>query len=119
MPRGLTCLVYGRDCRDAESVRAGSISPMRPTHLLCALLAMGLLAADTHAQAPGKTSFTADLGAISASGNTRLRTLSVGDKITHTNGKWVLSQLAAYVYGQTNSVASANQLRVAARSDYL
>jgi len=70
------------------------------------------------AQTPSKTSFTADLGAISASGNTRLRTLSVGDKITHTNGKWVLSQLAAYVYGQTNGFASANQLRVAARSDY-
>ena len=66
-----------------------------------------------------KTSFTADLGLISASGNTRLQTLSVGDKITHSKDRWLLSQVAAYVYGETNNAISANQLRAAVRSDYL
>jgi putative salt-induced outer membrane protein len=69
--------------------------------------------------APKKTAFTGDLGIISASGNTRLRTISVGDKITRTDGRWVFSQIGAYVNGATNGVSSANQLRLAARSDYL
>ena len=75
--------------------------------------------APARAQGAGKTSFTTDLGIVSASGNTRLQTLSVGDKIAHNAGRWVLSQLAAYVYGETNNAISANQLRVAGRSDYL
>jgi len=68
---------------------------------------------------PAKTSFTGDVGVISASGNTQLRTLSVGDKIVHSNGRWVLSQLGAYIYGETNSASTANQLRFSGRSDYL
>jgi putative salt-induced outer membrane protein YdiY len=73
-------------------------------------------AASGQAAAP-KTAFTGDLGFVSATGNTRLTTLSVGEKLIHTNGRWVLTQLAAYVYGKTNAVESANQLRLGARAD--
>jgi putative salt-induced outer membrane protein len=84
------------------------------------LAATPLLAASiAAAQAPApKTSITADLGIVSASGNTRLRTMNVGDKVVHTNGRWALTQLGAYVYGETNDVASANQLRGLLRADY-
>jgi putative salt-induced outer membrane protein len=67
----------------------------------------------------GTTAFTADLGVISASGNTRLQTLSIGEKVTHTRARWVLQQMAAYVYGETDTSISANQLRASLRSDYV
>jgi putative salt-induced outer membrane protein len=73
----------------------------------------------TLAQAPKPTtSFTGDLGYVSATGNTSLTTLSAGDKIVHTDGPWSVTQLAAYVYGKTNATESANQLRVEGRADY-
>ena len=64
------------------------------------------------------TAVTANLGSVVATGNTQLRTVNADDKIVRTDGNWVLTQLAAYVYGQTNNLASANQLRAALRSDY-
>ncbi len=68
--------------------------------------------------AKATTSFTGDLGYVSATGNTSLTTLSAGDKIVHTDGDWSLTQLGAYVYGKTNAKESANQLRVEGRVDY-
>ena len=86
---------------------------------LGAALAIVVMASAAGGQAAApKTDFTGDLGFVSATGNTRLTTLSVGEKLTHTNGRWVLSQLAAYVYGKTNAVESANQLRLGARADF-
>ena len=64
------------------------------------------------------TSFTGDLGYVGASGNTRLTTLSIGDKIVHTRGAWTLTQAAAYVYGKTNGTESANQFGVSGRADW-
>jgi len=83
---------------------------------LCAAAAVA--AAQAPAPPPPTTALTADLGVVSASGNTRLRTISVGDKLTHTVRKWVFTQLAAYVYGETQGLASANQLRASLRGDY-
>lgn len=89
---------------------------MRPIQCLVCLAA---LASPLRAQpATPTTSITADLGLVSATGNTQLRTLNVGDKFIRTDGRWVLTQLAAYIYGETNHLASANQLRAALRSDY-
>ena len=85
------------------------------------LLSFALLSisAAAGAQAPAsKTSFTGDIGYVSASGNTRLTTLSLGEKIGHSTGRWVFSQLAAYVYGKAGGTETANQLRLAARADY-
>ena len=64
------------------------------------------------------TSFTGDLGYVGASGNTKLTTLSIGDKIVHTRGAWTLTQTAAYVYGETNGAESANQLGITGRADW-
>ena len=90
---------------------------MRP---FLALAATALaVSATASAQAPKPaTTFTGDLGFVSASGNTELTTLNLGEKISHTDGKWALSQLAAYVYGETSKKESANQLRLALRADY-
>jgi putative salt-induced outer membrane protein len=83
---------------------------------LVALPAFGTVAAAQDVKP--RTGFTGDLGYVTASGNTNLTTLSIGEKIIHTDGRWVFSQLAAYVYGETNDKESANQLRLAARADF-
>jgi putative salt-induced outer membrane protein len=90
---------------------------MRTTH--SGLILIMCAAVSLHAQTPAPTTaVTADLGLVSATGNTRLQTLNIGDKVVRTDGKWALTQVAAYVYGETNRLASANQLRGAVRSDY-
>jgi putative salt-induced outer membrane protein len=94
------------------------MSRLTPAILVLCLAAGTLGAQESSTSTTSKTTFTGDLGIISASGNMRLRTLTVGDKIVHSNGRWVLSQDAAYVYGETNDAASANQLRLGVRSDY-
>ncbi len=64
------------------------------------------------------TSFTGDLGFISASGNTNVQTLTIGDKFTYTHYRWMFSQLGTYVSGETDNKQTANQLRLAERVDY-
>jgi len=75
-------------------------------------------AAQAPAATPPKTTFAGDVGFVSASGNTQLKTVDVNDKIVHTNQRWALTQLGAYIYGETKQVPSANQLRLALRADY-
>lgn len=65
-----------------------------------------------------RTTFTGDLGYVSATGNTKLTTLSVGEKLGHTAGLWTISQQMAFVYGVTNAKVTANQLLVAMRADF-
>lgn len=77
-----------------------------------------LAAATSGAQAPSPTAFTADFGFVAANGNTRLATLNFNEKITHTMRSWLLTQTAGYVYGKTNGVSSANQLRTSLRGDH-
>jgi putative salt-induced outer membrane protein len=92
---------------------------IRYPHAVGVVATLACLAARGGGQAvAAKTAFTGDLGFVSATGNTRLSTLSLGDKIVRTDGRWVLSQLAAYVHGETNNAESANQLRVAGRADF-
>lgn len=93
------------------------LSLMQTAH--SGLILIVCAAASLRAQAPAPTiALTADLGLVSATGNTRLKTVNVGNKVVRTDGRWVLTQVAAYVYGETNHLASANQLRGAVRSDY-
>ncbi len=85
------------------------------------IVALALTAAAGSAAAQSAkptTSFTGELGYVSATGNTRLSTLNVGDKIVHTNGLWTFTQTAAYVNGQTKGVETANQFLVTGREDY-
>jgi putative salt-induced outer membrane protein YdiY len=76
--------------------------------------------ADGAAEVPKKptTSFTGDLGFVSASGNTNVTTLTVSDKVIHTTGLWMFTQFASYVTSETDKKQSANQLLATERGDY-
>lgn len=81
--------------------------------------AIGVTAAAAGAQsAKSPVSFTGDLGYVTATGNTRLSTFNMGDKIVYTQQMWALTQTASYVEGQTKGMETANQLLFAARADY-
>jgi putative salt-induced outer membrane protein len=71
------------------------------------------------AQAPTTwtSSGTVDFGFVSATGNTDVTTITVGEKVSGTRGLWTLSQTFAQVYGKTKGVESANQLRVGTRAE--
>ena len=87
-------------------------------HFAGVIAGLGFLGGGAGGQTvPAKTAISGDLGFVSASGNTRLTTLSLGDKVVRTDGRWVVSQLAAYIYGETNQKVTANQVRVAGRGD--
>lgn len=63
--------------------------------------------------------FTGALGYVQTSGNTRLSTVNVSDKLLYRPGsRWLFTQTAAWVYGKTSGVESANQLVLSVRSDY-
>ena len=85
--------------------------------MACALCIAVAATASAQGAKP-RTSFTGDLGYVSATGNTKLTTLSVGEKLGHTAGLWTLSQQMAFVYGETDAKVSANQLLVAVRADF-
>lgn len=97
-----------------------------PLRLLAACATTLLVGGSLVAQAPVKpvvpagwtTAGTLDAGFVSATGNTDLTTLSLGDKLTLKNAAWTLSHSLAYVYGKTSGKESANQLRIGARADY-
>jgi putative salt-induced outer membrane protein len=80
-------------------------------------VAPGAAPIDTTKKKP-TTSFTGDLGFVSASGNTNISTLTVSDKIVHTSGYWMFTQFAAYITGETNNKQTANQLLASERADY-
>jgi putative salt-induced outer membrane protein len=79
----------------------------------CVAAATGTLGA----QAPEswKSTGTVDFGFVSATGNTDVTTITVGEKVTGTRGLVTLSQFLTHVYGKTKGVESANQLRVGGR----
>jgi putative salt-induced outer membrane protein len=59
-----------------------------------------------------------DLGLVAASGNTDLTTFSFGEKLEYVNGRWTVVQGAKMVYGQTNSIESANEYAFYVRPDF-
>ena len=83
----------------------------------CAVLL--LAAAQASAQSPAKklTSWQADLGYVSATGNTDVTTMNVGDKITRLMTPWTFTQTGTYIYGRTKGKESASQLRLGLRAD--
>jgi len=87
-------------------------------------LALVLLAVPTRGQAQASDSAASpltgsiDLGLVAASGNTDLTTFSFGEKIEYVKGKWTIAQGARMVYGETNSVESANEYAVYVQPNY-
>ena len=82
-----------------------------------ALIAAGAAQVPAAAVKP-TTSFTGDLGFVSASGNTNLTTLTAAEKVVHTTGLWMFTEMGIYISSETNNKQSANQLRLAGRVDY-
>ncbi len=60
---------------------------------------------------------TVDFGFVSATGNTDVTTISLGNKMVASRGRWTLTQVFAQVYGKTDGVESANQLRTNLRAE--
>jgi putative salt-induced outer membrane protein len=77
-----------------------------------------LLLVVTCASVASSQQITADFGFVSAAGNTRLATVNFGDKFVAKVRAWTITQQAAYIYGKTNGVSSANQLRTSLRGDH-
>jgi putative salt-induced outer membrane protein len=109
---GKYLLVAAAICSAAVAVRASAQGAQRSI----AMISSGAAALPPDTAKP-TTSFTGDLGYVNASGNTNISTLSIGDKIVHTNGRWMFTQVGTYVNGETNNKQTANQLLVSARAD--
>ncbi|HEY5218737.1 MAG TPA: DUF481 domain-containing protein [Gemmatimonadaceae bacterium] len=77
-----------------------------------------LWAVPVFAQGPSRTSFTADVGYVSSSGNTRFSTASLGDRIVKSRDAWTFTQVARYVYGQLSGNETASELQLQGRVDY-
>ena len=101
----------------------GVVTGARPAGVLSlallAMLGLALSATPALAQKPSvkRTNWQADLGYVSATGNTDVTTVSIGDKIVRTVDAWTFTQTGAYIYGRTKGKESANQLRLGVRAD--
>ncbi|MGD0483947.1 MAG: DUF481 domain-containing protein [Gemmatimonadales bacterium] len=97
--------------------------------LIAAALAAAVLAPRTvRAQSPAAppavapavplTRTTIDLGFVSASGNTSLRTLNLAEQLVVRPGPWKFTQAFAIVSGYTNGAETANNIHLGVRGDY-
>jgi putative salt-induced outer membrane protein YdiY len=80
-----------------------------------ALLVLGLLASPTLLFAQP---YVADIGFVSAAGNTRLTTITANGRFTVKVRSWAFLEQTNYIFGKTDGVASANQLKTALRGDH-
>lgn len=83
-----------------------------------ALAAPRAAPAQAPAAPPPLTRTTIDLGFVSASGNTSIRTLSLAEQFVLQPAPWKLTQSFSIVNGYTNSVETANTIRAGLRGDY-
>lgn len=74
-------------------------------------------AAAAAAEAP-TTSFTSDLGYVATSGNTRVSTVNLGERIVHSRGFWRFEQTLGIIYGENDGVENANLLRAGIGAQY-
>lgn len=85
-------------------------------------MTLAVMAENCLAQAPADSlgwRFTGALGYVQTSGNTRLSTVNLTDKlILRPSQWWTFTQTAGWIWGKTNGVESANQLVLSARADY-
>jgi putative salt-induced outer membrane protein len=91
---------------------------MTRSTLRAAVLALGLLPAVSTAQDSVVTKITADLGFVAVSGNTKVSTFNVGEKITQGRGRLTLEQSVALVYSKQADSVVSNYLRANARGDF-
>jgi putative salt-induced outer membrane protein len=84
---------------------------------LCAPHAGRAQAPAAAAPAP-RTHTTIELGFVSASGNTTLRTLNAAEQFVFQPAPWKFTQTFAIVNGYTNGSETANNIRFGVRADY-
>jgi putative salt-induced outer membrane protein YdiY len=76
-----------------------------------------LLATLALAQPVDTVTFTGDLGFVNTSGNTKLTTINVGDKLEATAGGWGVVQTFGVIYGTNDGETSTSLWRGALRGD--
>jgi putative salt-induced outer membrane protein YdiY len=93
---------------------------LRSLSCAAAVLAALLLPRPSAGQSapPPRTRTTVDLGFVSATGNTRLRTLTVAEQFVFRAAPWTIAQTFAIMNGFTNGVETANNIRVGLRADF-
>lgn len=69
------------------------------------------------ASAPA-TSFTTDLGYVSTTGNTRVSTVNIAERVVHTRGYWRFEQVLGIIYGEAEGEENANLLRAGLGAEY-
>lgn len=74
-------------------------------------------AAVSEAAAPA-TSFTTDLGYVAVSGNTRVSTINLAERLVHSRGFWRFEQTFGIVYGENDGVENANLMRAGVGAQY-
>lgn len=95
--------------------------PSRLLRLTCIAGALaGAAAPEASAQdtSARRYRFTADLGFVSATGNTEVTTLNVGERLAYTPGRLELAQTLSVIYGETDGVRTASLWRGGVRGDY-
>lgn len=97
---------------------------MRASACRLALAAVAGLAAVAPASAQSSPDslgwhLTAAAGYVQTSGNSRLSSVNVGDKLLfRATHQWAFTQTASWVYGKNAGVESANQILAGLRADY-
>lgn len=85
---------------------------------LLGLVLAAPLAAQSHPDSLG-WHFVGTLGYVQTSGNTKVSTVNLGDKLTYrASRQWLFTQTSTWVYGRSAGAASANQLNAGLRADY-
>ena len=86
--------------------------------LILITLALPAVAFAQDAAPPEKpTKLTADFGFIQTDGNSEVTTLSGNDKLEHKSGRWLFTQEAIAVWGETDGVESAGRYGFRLRGD--
>ena len=83
-----------------------------------AALLGGHPAAAQDAKKPPALEVSADLGAVSVSGNTSVTSLNAGERLIRRIERWEFKQDFGSVYGKTDAKESSNLWRASLRSDY-
>jgi len=69
-------------------------------------------------QALGAQNATVDLGFVDASGNSNVRSLNLGEKLTWRVAPWVFTQTAKALYGETEGVTTTESYEAGVRAEY-
>ena len=95
---------------------------LSPRHVVTAAIFLAAAAPAVRAQSVHDSlgwHLTGNLGYVQTSGNTELKTINLGDKLTlRPNRTWLFTQTAAFIYGYNDTTETANQALAGLRADY-